>query len=239
MTKKERLDPELVKDFVNVSHADLDKVGALLDAHPELLNAAWDWGGGDWETALGAAAHMGRADIARFLLSHGARIDLFAAAMLGDLAVIQATLTTYPDALHVPGPHGIPLIAHAKAGGGHRDALCMIACGSTASHFYPGCGEREHVVVAEEPKNVRRWHGSTLPFVTLGKIFPSGQILELKSCYRLRRRRMQIWLCHRAVGIYNVRQEIKIPHDQSKNSIDGSSRLHCDWHRAGVCDNAR
>ena len=42
---------------------------------------------------------------------------LFAAAMLGDLAIVQAALTTYPHALHIPGPHGIPLIAHAKAGG--------------------------------------------------------------------------------------------------------------------------
>jgi hypothetical protein len=107
----------LVQEFISVAHSDLNRVNELLVHEPALIHATWDWGGGDWETALGAAAHMGRADIARFLLSQGARIDLFAAAMLGDLAVVQATLTTYPDAVHVPGPHGIPLIAHAKAGG--------------------------------------------------------------------------------------------------------------------------
>ena len=116
-TKPAALETTLVQEFVGNAHGDLERVKELLAQEPALINASWDWGGGDWETALGAAAHMGRADIARFLLNHGARIDLFAAAMLGDLAVVQATLATYPDALHVPGPHGIPLIAHAKAGG--------------------------------------------------------------------------------------------------------------------------
>ena len=45
------------------------------------MNASWDWGGGDWETGLGAAAHMGRRDIAELLLGRGARLDLFAAAI--------------------------------------------------------------------------------------------------------------------------------------------------------------
>src|SRR5215207_1726354 len=108
---------DLVQEFILVAHRDLNRVTELLAQEPALIHATWDWGGGDFETALGAAAHMGRADIARFLLGHGARIDLFAAAMLGNLDIIQSTLATYPDALHVPGPHGIPLIAHAKAGG--------------------------------------------------------------------------------------------------------------------------
>jgi len=75
------------------------------------------WGGGDFETALGAAAHMGRKDIANYLLAQGARLDLFAAAMLGKLESVNAVLNTYPEAKNVPGPHGIPLIAHAEAGG--------------------------------------------------------------------------------------------------------------------------
>jgi hypothetical protein len=77
----------------------------------------WDWGGGDWESGLGAAAHTGRKEIARFLLAHGARIDLFAAAMLDQLEMVRATLDAFPSALHVPGPHGIPLLAHAKIDG--------------------------------------------------------------------------------------------------------------------------
>jgi hypothetical protein len=111
------LEASLVQEFVGNAHGDLDRVQELLAQEPALINATWDWGGGDFETALGAASHMGRRDIAEFLLSKGARLDLFAAAMLGHLEVVKAALTAFPDAIHAPGPHGIPLIAHATAGG--------------------------------------------------------------------------------------------------------------------------
>jgi hypothetical protein len=109
--------PDLVAEFVGQAHGNLDRVREMIGEEPALVNAANDWGGGDWETALGAAAPMGRRDIAQFLLERGARIDLYAAAMLGELEVVKAILTAFPDARHVPGPHGIPLIAHAQAGG--------------------------------------------------------------------------------------------------------------------------
>ena len=117
MSKAEALDPTLVHDFVLHAHSDLNRVNTLLDQEPRLVNAAWDWGGGDWETALGAAAHMGRQDIALALLARGARLDVFAAAMLGKLEIIQAVLSAFPEALHTPGAHGIPLVQHARAGG--------------------------------------------------------------------------------------------------------------------------
>ena len=117
MEKKPALEASLVQEFVGNAHGALDRVKELLAQEPALINASWDWGGGDWETGLGAAAHMGRRDIAIFLLEHGARLDLFAAAMLGKLDILKAALETYPEALNVPGPHGIPLIAHAQAGG--------------------------------------------------------------------------------------------------------------------------
>jgi hypothetical protein len=111
------LDPKLVQEFVAQAHGDLDRVRELLESEPALLNASWDWGGGDWETGLGAAAHMGRRDIALFLLERGARADIFAAAMLGETEVVRAMLTAWPALREAPGPHGIPLLAHAKAGG--------------------------------------------------------------------------------------------------------------------------
>ncbi len=117
MEKKPALEAHLVEDFVGNAHANLERVKELLVREPALLNAAWDWGGGDFETALGAASHMGRKDIANFLLEHGARLDLFAAAMLGKLEIVRAALEAFPQAIHTPGPHGIPLIIHAKAGG--------------------------------------------------------------------------------------------------------------------------
>ncbi len=121
METKSALDVTLVQEFVGKSHGDLARVKELLAQEPALINAAWDWGGGDWETGLGAAAHMGRSDIANCLLENGARLDLFAAAMLGKLEIVRAALETYPQAIHIPGPHGIPLIAHAQAGG--NDAI--------------------------------------------------------------------------------------------------------------------
>ena len=110
------LDSELVQEFVGNAHGDLTRVQQLLEQEPTLLNAAWDWGGGDWETGLGAASHMGRRDIALYLLERGARMDIFAAAMLGYLPIVQSIIEAIPDANNWSGPHGIPLIAHAKSG---------------------------------------------------------------------------------------------------------------------------
>jgi len=115
--RSEALDPALTQAIVANAHGDLAQVIELLTQQPKLVNAAWDWGGGDWETPLGAAAHTGQREIATYLLNHGARIDLFAATMLGKLEVVQALLQAFPNALHTPGPHGIPLIAHAHVGG--------------------------------------------------------------------------------------------------------------------------
>lgn len=119
----ESLNAQLVKDFVYNAHGDLDKVKEMLEREPGLVNASWDWGNGDWETALGAAAHVGRRDIALYLLDKGARIDLFAAAMLGRLEIVKAIVRDDPSVIHSRGPHTIPLIAHAKAGKEHAEAV--------------------------------------------------------------------------------------------------------------------
>jgi hypothetical protein len=118
-----RLDPATVQAFVSNAHGDLDEVQALLAEEPRLVNAAWDWGGGDWETALGAAAHMGRRQIALFLLEHGARLDIFAAAMLGYFDIVSAVLSDFPEMRNAIGPHGIPLVEHARVGGADARAV--------------------------------------------------------------------------------------------------------------------
>ena len=117
MEKVPALGLNIVEEFVAVAHGDLNRVKELLSQEPALVNATWDWGGGDFETALGAAAHMGSREIAIFLLEHGARLDIFAAARLGNLDIVRAAIAIYPEAINTPGPHGIPLIAHAQAGG--------------------------------------------------------------------------------------------------------------------------
>ena len=117
MERVPAIEVDLVQEFVAKAHGDFERVKQLLAQQPGLINATWDWGGGDFETALGAASHMGNKEIANFLLENGARLDLFAAAMLGKLDIIKAALNMYPNAINIPGPHGIPLIAHAQAGG--------------------------------------------------------------------------------------------------------------------------
>jgi hypothetical protein len=114
---KPSIQPELVQAFVGNAHGDLERVKEMLEQEAGLVNAAWDWGGGDWETALGAAAHMGRKDIALFLLDQGARMDLFAAAMLGKIDIVKSMLADNANLRNSVGPHGIPLINHAEAGG--------------------------------------------------------------------------------------------------------------------------
>ncbi len=116
-TRPGPLDRELVNEYVGIAHFDLAKTRALLDREPRLVRAAWDWGGGDFESGLGAAGHSGRPDIAGLLLDRGAPLELCASAMLGQLDIVRAALETRPSLLNVAGPHRIPLIAHARSGG--------------------------------------------------------------------------------------------------------------------------
>jgi hypothetical protein len=115
--KKPQVNRLLVQDFVIYAHSDLAMVQKLLEKEPALLNAAMDWGAGDWETALGGASHMGRRDVAEFLIERGARADLFAAAMLGRLDVVKGLLALQPKLIDAKGPHGFNLHWHANAGG--------------------------------------------------------------------------------------------------------------------------
>jgi hypothetical protein len=112
-----QFDRARVKRFVIAGHGNLAAVKAMLAEEPNLINGGIDWGNGDFETALGGASHMGRRDIAEYLLDHNARMDIFAATMLGQIDIVKAAVAAFPNIVHVPGPHGIPLIVHAEKGG--------------------------------------------------------------------------------------------------------------------------
>ena len=118
-----RLDVELVGKFVAKSHGDFEAVKELMKQEPALINAAWDWGAGDWETGLGAASHTGRRNIAEYLLENGSRIDVFAATMLGIRPVVVEMLHAFPKIHAVAGPHGICLLTHAIFGGEQADEI--------------------------------------------------------------------------------------------------------------------
>lgn len=110
------IDPAMVKDFVGVAHRDLAAVKQMHAGQPFLLNGAWDWGSGDFETAVGAAGHVGNREIAMFLIENGARADIFVLAMLGYNKMVLSLLKTFPYMLTSYGPHGFTLLHHAQQG---------------------------------------------------------------------------------------------------------------------------
>lgn len=116
-------DAASVREVVSASHFSLERVQALVDERPELAKSSWDWGFGDWESALGAASHTGNREIAEYLLANGARPDLFTAAMLGHLDAVKAFIAMRPGIQSSPGPHGITLRRHAELGGEPAQAV--------------------------------------------------------------------------------------------------------------------
>jgi hypothetical protein len=112
--KPPALPPEKVKEVVTQAHRSLENVMKLVEETPLLANASWDWGGGDFETPLQAAAHTGGREIAEHLLGKNARIEIYAAAMLGQLDFVKAVLALNPKAHEIPGPHGFTLLHCAK-----------------------------------------------------------------------------------------------------------------------------
>lgn len=115
--KPEPLPPDKVRDFVGAGHNNLDKVKLLLSEFPTLVFATWDWGGGDFETAIEGAGHVGNKDIANYLISIGARTNIFVLTMLGKTEIVKSYLEAYPEYLNARGPHGYTLLHHAQRGG--------------------------------------------------------------------------------------------------------------------------
>lgn len=112
-----RQEPAEAMEVVGASHGNVARVKELVTARPALARASWEWGYGDWETALGAASHVGNKEIAAILLDNGAHPTIFSAAMLGQLDVVKGFVTATPGIQRTRGPHGITLLAHARAGG--------------------------------------------------------------------------------------------------------------------------
>jgi hypothetical protein len=158
--------PDLVREMVLVAHFNFKRVKELVEARPSLAKAAWDWGFGDWEAALGAASHMGNREIAEYLLAKGARPTIFSAAMLGQLDVVKAFIAAEPGAQRILGPHSIPLLTHAKnggpaaaevyhyldslgdAGGSPHPPLADAEIGRFSGTYIFGSGTTEQIVIA-------------------------------------------------------------------------------------------
>ncbi len=115
--KGDPLPGEKVKEFVGAGHGNLVRVKEMLLEIPTLLYATWDWGGGDFETAIEGAGHVGNKEIANFLISTGARTNLFVLTMLGKTTIVKSYLEAFPQYLTARGPHGLTLLHHANKGG--------------------------------------------------------------------------------------------------------------------------
>lgn len=141
---------EMVKEMVTVSHGNLKRVKELVEAHPSLAKASWDWGFGDWEAAVDAASHVGNREIAEYLIEKGARPTLFTAAMLGQLEIVKMSISARPGVQRNPGPHGISLLAHAKNGGAAAKEVYQYleALGDAGSPAAPPLSEEEAAALA-------------------------------------------------------------------------------------------
>ena len=107
---------EIVKEFVGVSHGNFPRMKEMLDNEPLLLHVSYDWGGGDYESGIEAAGHVGNKEIANYLLGKGARYNIYLACMLGHLDTVKNVLTFNPTLLNSKGPHGFTMLHHAIKG---------------------------------------------------------------------------------------------------------------------------
>jgi uncharacterized protein len=122
MSRPDELSQDLVGEFVQASHYSLAKVQALHQEYPALLNARWEK---YHELALEAAGHMGQREIAEYLLTHGAPLQVFVAASLGNTQAVAHFLHAEPSLANARGVHGISLCYHAALSG-NLDVLELI-----------------------------------------------------------------------------------------------------------------
>lgn len=135
--KRGPLKVELVKEFVTVCHGNFDRAKELLENEHLLLHSSHDWGGGDFESGIEAAGHVGNKEIANYLLSKGARYNVFLACMLGHVETVKNILAFQPGLLHSKGPHGFTLLHHAEKGGDEAKAVV---------DYLTGLGAKETIV---------------------------------------------------------------------------------------------
>ena len=115
--KTKNMDKERIKEFVVAGHGDLQKVKSMLSEEPNLIYSRYDWGNGDYEEAIEGAGHLGKKEIAHYLIEQGARVNLFVLTMLGKTNIVIPTLEEFPSLIKAKGAHGFSLLHHAKMGG--------------------------------------------------------------------------------------------------------------------------
>jgi hypothetical protein len=69
----------------------------MLQEHPNHIYSRYDWGNGDFEEAIEGAGHLCNIEIANYLISKGARVNLFVLTMLGKTDLVKPVLKACPD----------------------------------------------------------------------------------------------------------------------------------------------
>ncbi|MFD1163032.1 hypothetical protein [Hwangdonia seohaensis] len=152
---------DIVSEVVGKSHFDLNRVRELVDKRPELSRATWDWGFGDWETAIGAASHVGRRDIVTYLISKGAKPNIFTFAILGAFEIVKNMIEFYPGIQKNYGPHGISLLEHAEAGLRMKDKMTskQISNSENLISYLGTLGNANGEVFLNEPEDKENYLG--------------------------------------------------------------------------------
>ncbi len=126
MSTPVELSPDVIEEFVIAAHDNFDKVREMLEREPNLLNQKWAQFD---ENALEASGHMGRGDIATYVLGKGASLTVFAAAMLGRTDDVAAFLRDEPGLASALGVHGISILHHAASSGKIEIVEMLVANG--------------------------------------------------------------------------------------------------------------
>ncbi|MEZ4524017.1 MAG: ankyrin repeat domain-containing protein [Thermomicrobiales bacterium] len=161
---------EQIDAFVAACHGDLSAVQSMLADNPEMVNSRSSLD----ESPLQAAAHVGAREIATYLLSQGADMDICAAASLGDVATVREYLEEDRSRATATGAHDIPVLFHAVAGGNVEVAQTLIEHGadlvtvtSPESTALNMAAARDHVAMARwlldhgAPTDVADYQGKT------------------------------------------------------------------------------
>lgn len=145
---------EFVRTFMIAAHQDLEAVRSTLAQHPDLLNVVYTWADDNFETPLGAAAHVGNAPIARFLLDMGAPPTIFSAASLGRVDEVARFLEADPAQANATGAHNIPLMVHVAIGGSAAVAQLVLDHGGEVTPFLPAM---LHIATARNNPDLAAW----------------------------------------------------------------------------------
>lgn len=174
MDGKSELTPELVEEFVLAAHSNFPKVREMLEQEPRLLNEKWTRFD---ENGLEASGHMGREDIANYLLDNGAPLTIFAAAMLGRADDVAAFIEKDSALASANGVHGFPILYHAALSASIDIAELLVANGggqgaSVSLHGAVGKGHGDMVMWllghGADP-NARNFNGKTTLDVALAQ----------------------------------------------------------------------